>query len=80
MTTDPLESPGTLAWRDARREALVPSGFVVHLPVEPPRAAALPRGARAHGFPGWMRVTVVAAGGAWFLARLAGFFLPFMVR
>lgn len=74
MTTDPLDAT-LAAWCASRREANANVAVLAR------SLASLPS-RRRHGSgcgERW-RAPVLAAGGAWFLARLAGLFLPFLVR
>ncbi len=72
MTDDPLDSPAARAWRLARREAQAPPDFAARV-----LAAGRPAEGAGLGAPPWLRWAALTAGGAWFVARLAGLFLVF---
>lgn len=69
---DPLDGPDARAWRLARREALASPDFTARV-----LAAARPAPRPALAPPRWLRWAALTAGGAWFVARLAGLFLVF---
>lgn len=79
MSDDPLDDPAAKVWRLARQEAPAPQGFAVRVLAArrlegtgPLREPTRPRPRLR-----WLEVAALAAGGAWFVARVAGLFLVF---
>lgn len=77
MSDDPLDSPAARAWRLSRQEGIAPPDFAARVLAARARSSTSAPLPRRRARLRWLEVAALTAGGAWFVARVAGLFLVF---